>query len=191
MQIEFEATFTNIKKDELREKLERSGAELVRPEFLQKRENFFPHDDKRGWIRVRDEGYKITLSYKRLVNRKKIEGQQEICLVVDDYENAKQFLQAMGCKQKNYQESKREIWELDGVEICIDEWPFLEPFVEIEGKSEQEVKNVCKKLGFEYNNAKFCAAGDLYEEKYDIPVRKINNETPKIIFGMENPFENE
>jgi adenylate cyclase class 2 len=137
---------------------------------------------------VRDEGNKITLSYKRLVSREKIEGQQEICLVVDSYENAKSFLQAMGCKQKNYQESKREIWKLDGVEICIDEWPFLEPFAEVEGSSEAEVKEVCKKLGFDYNKAKFCAAGDLYAEKYGIPVRKINNETPKIVFNMKNPF---
>lgn len=36
MQIEYEATFPNIDKNEIREKLKNVGATLVRPEFLQK-----------------------------------------------------------------------------------------------------------------------------------------------------------
>ena len=120
-------------------------------------------------------------------SRKKIDGQKEICLKVDDYEKAKIFLQELGFRWKNFQESKREIWNLDDVEICLDEWPFLEPFLEIEGCSEKAVKKVCEKLGFDYSAAKFCAAGDLYAGKYDVSVREIN-ESPKIIFDMDNPF---
>lgn len=33
----------------------------------------------------------------------------------------------------------------------LDEWPGLKPFIEIEADSEIAVKNVTKKLGFEYN----------------------------------------
>ena len=189
MQTEFEATFTKINKQELRNNLHKAKAKLIRPEFLQRRENFFPIEDNKGWIRVRDEGNKVTMSYKRLENRERIDGQKEICLEVDDYEKAKEFLQVMNCEWKSFQETKRELWDLDGVEICIDEWPFLEPFVEIEGNSEQEVKQVCDKLGFDYSEAKFCAVGDLYEERYNIPLKIINNQTPKIIFDMKNPFE--
>ena len=187
MQVEYEATFANINKDEIRKRLKNAGAILVRPEFLQKRENFYPIDDQQGWIRVRDEGDKITLSYKKLESRERMDGQKEICLEVDNFEEAKNFLKELGCRWKNFQESKRELWQLDGVEICLDEWPFLEPFVEVEGQSEESVKKVCEKLGFDYSKAKFCAAGDLYAEKYSIPVKEIN-ESPKIIFNMDNPF---
>lgn len=37
MNIEYEATFANIGKDEIRGRLKAVGAELVRPEFMQKR----------------------------------------------------------------------------------------------------------------------------------------------------------
>ena len=37
MKIEYEATFPNIDKDEIRQRLKESGAVLMRPEFLQKR----------------------------------------------------------------------------------------------------------------------------------------------------------
>ena len=42
MDIEYEATFVNINKDEIRKRLKDSGAKLIKPEFLQKRVNFNP-----------------------------------------------------------------------------------------------------------------------------------------------------
>ena len=189
MQIEYEATFENINKDEIREKLKKMGAVLVRPEFLQKRIPFNLPKEKRAknkFIRVRDEGNKITLSYKSFEGDK-IEDQKELCLEVNNFEDAVELLKLIGCEPKSYQESKREIWKLDNVEIMIDEWPFLEPFIEIEGKSEEEVKKVSEKLGFDYSKALFSAASMLYQRKYNIKDDRINTE-PLIIFDMENPF---
>jgi len=189
MNVEYEATFLNIDKDEIRKRLKDAGAKLIKPEFLQKRVNFNPSKVlyKYSWVRVRDEGDKITMSFKA-VNSNKIEDQKEINLVIDDFEKGVEFLEIIGCHKKAYQETKREIWELDNVEVCIDEWPFLEPFVEIEGKSEKEVKAVSKKLGFDYSKAWFCAVGLIYSKKYNIPAEVIDNEVPKIVFNMENPF---
>lgn len=191
MDIEYEATFINIDKDEIRSRLKKANAELVKPEFLQKRINFnLPkYIFKYSWARVRDEGDKITMSYKAVEEKEeKIEKQKEINLVIDNFDKGVKFLEALGCIQKSYHETKREIWKLGNVEICIDEWPFLEPFVEIEGKSEKEVKQVSKKLEFNYSEARFCAVDKLYSEKYDIPVETINHNMPKIIFDIENPF---
>ena len=78
--------------------------------------------------------------------------------------------------------------KLDEVEITIDEWPFLNPFVEVEGNSEEGVGHVSKKLGFHWKDALFCAVGTLYETQYGIPEAMFNNDTPKIVFDMENPF---
>lgn len=194
MKIEYEATYPNIDKDEIRERLKNAAAVLARPEFLQKRVVFnLPrgHEIKGGWLRVRDEQDKITMSLK-IVTTGGIDNQKEICLVVDSFENAVTFLNSIGCKCKGdgHQESKREIWTLDGAEVCIDEWPFLEPFVEIEGDSEDVVREASKKLGFNYSNALFCAVDTLYGNKYGVTVQFVNKELATVTFEGRNPFEN-
>jgi adenylate cyclase class 2 len=108
---------------------------------------------------------------------------------VNDFTKAQQLLTAIGCRKKAFQESKREIWQLDGVEITINEWPFLEPFVEIEGKAEKPVKSACRKLGFDYSKALFCSIDTLYADKYGFSAKVINNQTPRICFDMKNPFK--
>ena len=67
MNIEFEATFSNIDKSAIVAALTKMGATLSRPEFMQKRVVFnlpHGHEIKGGWVRVRDEGDKTTLSLK-------------------------------------------------------------------------------------------------------------------------------
>lgn len=190
MDIEFEATFVNIDKNEVRGRLKKIGAILKKSEYLQKRVVFeLPkgHEIEGGWLRVRDEGDKTTMSLK-VIDGDKIENQKETCIVVDNYKNAELLLLSIGCKKKAYQESKRELWLLDKVEITIDEWPFLEPYVEVEGKSKKEVKNTSKKIGFDFKKALFCATDKLYSLKYGVSKDVINNQTPEIIFGGKNPF---
>ncbi len=188
--IEYEATFPNMDKDDIRGRLKAAGAELVKPEFMQRRHVFkFPkgHEIPGGWLRVRDESDKITLSLK-IVNGDKIEDQKEICLKVDNYQNAVELLKTMGCEVKAFQESKRERWELDGCDITIDEWPFLEPYVEVEGPDEAAVKAASEKIGFDYATAVFGSVDLLYSAKYNWPIDLINNWLPSITFGEDNPF---
>jgi len=193
MKTEYEATFTNIDKEDIRKKLRDIGGRLAKPEALHKRMVFkLPkgHEDKDKLARVRDEQDKITMSFK-VVNtdgRKGIADQKEICLVVDNFENAVEFLRAIGCQDLAFQENRREIWQMGNTEITIDEWPFLEPFVEIEGESEQAVREVAEKLDFDYNKAMFCPSGKIYADKYQVDVNIIHDYISKITFDMENPF---
>ena len=138
-------------------------------------------------MRIRDEGDKITLSLK-VVDGDKIEDQKEACVTVSDYAEAELILNTLGCDRKAYQETKRELWLLDGVEVTIDTWPFREPFIEVEGDTEQLVRSASEKLAMEWSEAKFCAVDVLYAEKYGISTDQINNRTPEITFEMENPF---
>ncbi|KKS70397.1 MAG: hypothetical protein UV41_C0024G0001, partial [Candidatus Daviesbacteria bacterium GW2011_GWA2_42_7] len=159
MDIEFEATFTNIDKDKIRKILTSIGAKLVRSEYLQRRIVLsLPkgHEIKGGWLRVRDEGDKVTLTLK-VVDGDQIENQKEVYLKIDDFEKAEQLLDLIGCKKRAYQESKRELWQLGDVEITIDEWPFLEPYLEIEGKSKESVKEAVDKMELDFSKALFCA----------------------------------
>jgi adenylate cyclase class 2 len=190
MQIEYEATFENIDKDEMRERLKAAGARLTRPEFLQKRVNFdLPNESNLdgAWIRVRDEGDKTTLTLK-IVDGGRIENQKEIIFEIKDFDKAVEFFEKIGCRKKAYQETKREAWILEDTEIFIDEWPFLKPFVEIEGKNEGDVRKISEKLGFQWNRALFCAVGHLYCRKYNMPENYFNEKVPKITFEMKNPF---
>lgn len=94
MDVEYEATFTDIDKGKVRSKLRSVGATLVKPEFMQKRVAFnLPdgHEIKGGWLRVRDESDRITMSLK-IVDGDRIEDQKEICLVVDDFKSGQDFL---------------------------------------------------------------------------------------------------
>lgn len=191
MQIEYEATFQNINKDDIRNRLKQTGAQMIYPEFLMKRYVWhFPkgHEIKGGWVRIRQEADKITMSVKIIPDNKKIEDQKETCITIDDFDKAKEIINTIGCQARAYQESKRELWVLDGVEITIDEWPFLEPFVEIEGPSESVVKKIANKLNFDYSQAVFGSVDFQYADKYQIPLEQINEHTPHIKFGMKNPF---
>ncbi|MFZ5391211.1 MAG: adenylyl cyclase, partial [Patescibacteria group bacterium] len=90
MDIEYEATFSPVDKADIRQRLIKAGALLVKPEFLQKRVvfNLPPGQTKLGaWLRVRDEADKITLSYKQVKNGR-IEDQKEICLQISDFDKA-------------------------------------------------------------------------------------------------------
>jgi adenylate cyclase class 2 len=193
MEIEYEAVFTNIDKDVFRETLKAAGAELKRAEYMMTRSAFhLPNmpvngEGARGWARVRDEGNKITMSVK-VIDGEGIESQKESCVVIDNFKQGVTLLTAVGCVEKAHQESKRELWMLDGVEVTIDTWPFLEPFVEVEGKSEASVRTVSEKLGFAWADAKFCAVDTLFSERYGISQEQINNNTPHLVFDMENPF---
>src|SRR4030042_4348559 len=102
MEIEYEATFINIDKNGIRAKLKKAGAKLIRPEFLQKRTVFHLPKGckiKNGWLRIRDEGNKITMTLK-VVDGTRIQSQKEINLEVDDINKANLFLIALGCKKK-------------------------------------------------------------------------------------------
>ncbi len=190
MNIEYEATFTQIDKEEIRERLKKSDAKLIRPEFLMKRVPFSPPKDiGNAWLRVRDEGDKITMSLK-MITGNKITDQKEWQIEINNFDEGCKLLEALGAKKKSYQESLREIWHLDDTEICIDTWPGLKPLVEIEGKNEKDVESVAKKLGFNWQDALFCAADKVYEQELGIPKDVIDNQTSEITFkNPPKPFK--
>lgn len=190
MNIEYEATFTKVNKNEIRERLEKVGAKLIKPEFLMKRIPFRPPKDiGNAWLRVRDEGDKTTMSLK-MITGNKITDQKEWQIEINNFDEGCKMLEALGAKRKSYQESLREIWDLDGVEICIDTWPGLKPLLEIEGDNKEVVMNAAEKLGFNWQDALFCAADKVYEQELGIPKDVIDNQTPEITFkNPPKPFK--
>lgn len=171
MQTEIEAKWLAINPFEIRKKLNESGAILVLPERLMIRRNF-DYPDKRlekigGWVRVRNEGDKVTLSYKQL-NDRTVHGTKEVNVIVNDFDITCNFLQAIGLKQTSVQETKRESWKLGSAEIEIDTWPWIPTFIEIESNSEAELFRAATTLGLSRKNALHGSVEVAYQALYDV-----------------------
>lgn len=178
MDTEIEAKWLNVNHDEIRKKLQDNGAKLVQPERLMSRK-VYDFADKQlekvgGWVRVRNEGDTITMSYKQLADRS-LHGTKEITVKVDDFDKTCSFLESIGLQAFSYQETKRESWRLGDAEIELDTWPWIPSFVEIEAPSEQELKDVAKKLGFDYSDATHGSVEPAYQAIYDVTEEEINN----------------
>jgi adenylate cyclase class 2 len=103
-----------------------------------------------------------------------LHGTREINLLVDSFDGATAMLEAIGMKQKSYQETKREAWLLDGVEITIDTWPWIPPFVELEGPSEKAVRRAASQLGFDWAKALHGSVARVYTMHYKVSADEVN-----------------
>ena len=185
MNNEIEASFLDVNKDNLREKLKVAGAECIKPEIMMRRTVFDsgPH----SFARVRDEGDKIVMTYKNFEDEDSIMGVKEVNLVVNNYDDAVKFIAGCGLEQKAVQETYRETWILDGVEITIDTWPWIPTYTEIEGPSEEAVWSVSERLGFKKEDAMFGAVDKIYNHYYGVDMDIVDFETPVINFEIDPP----
>ena len=185
MNNEIEAQFLDVDKDAIRSKLKEIGAKLEKPEVLMRRIVF--DLGKHAFARVRDEGDKIVMTYKNISDDKSIMGTKEVNVEVGNYDDAILLLKSCGLRAKSHEESKREVWSVGDVEICIDTWPWIPTFMEIEGLTEKSVWDTAEKLGFDRVRAKFGSVDTTYAHYYGIKPDVFNLETPEVTFDMEPP----
>lgn len=172
MKTEYEIRVLEIDKQQIIKKLEELGA-TKKGEFNQKR---YVYDlkpvEENKWIRLRTNGIKTTLTYKDIESNT-IDGTKEVEIEVDDFETTNEFLERIGFKNKGYQENNRIQYVLNGVEIDIDSWPMIPTYLEIEGQSETEVKNIKNLLNIDENKVTSLNCSDIYKEIYNIDISKI------------------
>lgn len=186
MQTEIEAKFLKVDHDSLRLKLKEQGATCEQPMRLMRRKNYDYPDYRldrtnRGWVRVRDEGNKSTLAYKQL-NDRTLHGTKEVSVAVSDFDNTCQFLEAIGLQAKTYQETRRESWRLGDVEIELDEWPWVPPYVELEGPDAESLKRTVLKLGLDWSQAMHGSVEVVYQDIFDVTEEDIDH-IETITFG--------
>lgn len=171
MKTEIEVKFIDIDIEEMREKLRMAGAVCEHPMRLMKRALIEQphHEDEHAFVRVRDEGDKVTLTFKRRNDpaAATIDNVKEIEVVVSDFDTTVELLAEAGWPYKTLQESKRETWKLGEVEVVIDEWPWLKPYIEIEGETEEAVKNVADTLGMDWKDVMYGHIDAVYEHEYE------------------------
>ena len=193
MKTEFEVKFVNVELGIIRMQLKKNGAKLTQKMRTMRRAIIDNSDmkNKNAFLRVRDEGDKITLTYKQFDNLS-VDGAKEYEIIVNDYQATIDLLKATGLPYRSLQESKRETWKFGDAEIVLDIWPWLNPYVEIEGKSEVHVREISEQLDFDWNEAVFGdvmaayriqyphltdedTVGSIFEVKFGDPLPKLLN----------------
>jgi len=171
MKTEIEVKFINIDIEAMRKKLKEVGAHLEQPMRLMKRVNIEQpeHTAERSFLRVRDEGDKTTLTFKRrdALSAESIDNVKEIEVVVSDFDTTVELFREAGWPPRTLQESRRETWKLNGAEVVIDEWPWIEPYIEIEADDEVTVRSASELLGLTWEEAVFGHIDVIYEMKYE------------------------
>jgi adenylate cyclase class 2 len=164
---EIEVKFIDITIDSVRATLEQVGAIVHQPMRLMQRAIIETPEleTKNAFIRIRDEGDRHTLTYKQF-DEVSLTGAKEIELEISDFSAMIALLEQVNLPVKSFQESRRETWEYGDVEVVIDEWPHLRPYIEIEGTSEQAVRDAAHDLGFDWNDAVFGKVTEVYQRQY-------------------------
>ena len=172
MHTEIEERVLEIDQQQMIKKLEKLGATKV-GEWYQKRYvyDFIPKRENE-WIRLRDNGEEVTLTYKNIEN-KGIDGTKELEIKVSGFEETNQLLNVLGYQPKAYQENKRIQYKLNQVEIDIDMWPLIPAYMEIEGKTIEEVKQIEKMLQINPEKVTTMNCQDIYQKIYGINIDQI------------------
>lgn len=170
MKSEIEVKFLAIDIDDVRARLQAAGAICEQPMRLMKRALIEEphHAADHSFIRVRDEGDKVTLTFKRRTapDAPTIDGVKELEVTVSSFDDTVEIFREAGWTYKTFQESKRETWHLGSVEVVIDEWPWIDPYIEIEAETEMEVRETAAALGFDWGDAVYGHIDAVYERKY-------------------------
>lgn len=175
MKTEYEVKILDIDFDYIKSKLNNLWAKYLW-ENIQKRYvyDFYPINPNK-WIRLRQKWKKVELTIKEIFNDN-IDWTKEIETTVWDFETTNLILNHLWYKAKSYQENKRISYILDWVEIEIDFWPKISPYIEIEWKNEFDIKNIVEKLWYKMEETTSINTEKVYE-KYWINLKSIKNLT--------------
>jgi adenylate cyclase class 2 len=141
---EIEVKILDINPDEIRKKLRKAGAKKAFDGIIEAR--FYDFPDSRvkkagNHVRLRKFGSKkVELTFKKLKSRKKYKHNEELDIVVPDFESMHRFLALVGLSNYKSYRKKRERYKLGSFQFEIDKYPKIPHFVEIEAKSKDEKK---------------------------------------------------
>jgi adenylate cyclase, class 2 len=147
--IEHEAKVLDIDPEAVTARILATGGRQVAGARLMRRHVYdIVPGDMSKWIRLRDTGTETTLCVKE-IRSDAIDGTLEVETAVGDFAATNELLGLLGFTPKSYQENKRTSFLLDNVQVELDEWPLIPPYLEIEGQAKDDVVGVASLLGYE------------------------------------------
>ena len=167
---EFEHAFYNFDKKDIISKIKdmkgkHKGTYLFRVQVL-----IHPHDAPNTYIRIRDEGYRVTMTYKYHGPKDKFSDEEEV--IISDFDSGVNILLGLGCKKKYYYEKIREIWDVKNTEVIFDSNPGIIDKMDVESDTLKELNMMIK-----YFDLKIEAHTDKYLDIFGIIIPKIVNLT--------------
>ena len=124
------------------------------------------HNNSKKWIRVRQTNDITTIAVKHILapNKTNIQQMLETEIEVPSIKEANNLLEALGFSHKSYQEKERTTYVLEDYEFDIDTWPGIPTYVEVEGKSEEDLENILNRIGYSMKDTVSCTADEIYEK---------------------------
>lgn len=171
---EIEAKFLDVDPVEIQKKLAAIGAEKVGEYFYRRRVFDYPDwrlDKAHSWLRIRDEGDRVTLGFKQRIGADRHDGStsdtgmEELEVVVSDFDTTAALLFRLGFIEKHYAENRRIRWKKGAVEFDIDTWPELPTYLEIEAPIWEQVDAAIRELGFDPADKKIFSTNQIYAMK--------------------------
>jgi len=153
---ETEAKFFVLDLDGIRMRLQILEAHLIQPRVLETNIRFDLPDSglrSKGQVLRLRQDTEAKLTFKSgSTNLQGVLSRKEIEFVVEDFEKAKLFLEALGYQRLFYYEKYRTTYEFSECHIMLDELPYGN-FVEIEGESVDIIREVADKLNLKWDTA--------------------------------------
>ena len=179
MHTEFEVRVLEVDTNEMVKKILRLGGQKVADYNYKRMVYDFNPPQENKWIRLRTDGMKTTLTIKNVLANE-IDGTKETEIQVSDFSETDKVLNELGYFSKSYQENRRKRYELNGVEIDFDTWPYIPTYMEVEGKNEEEVYAVLEALDITDDKVTADGVQDIYINHYKIDIKKMK----EINFGI-------
>jgi predicted adenylyl cyclase CyaB len=136
MPTEFEYNFIDFDKKKIINILKENNGK--KQDIYLFRVQIFTHplNTKKTYIRIRDEGHRITLTYKYDLDKEFVKEDE---VIINNFDEGCKILLNLGCTKKYYYEKIREIWNIGNVEICFDTTPGKPEIMEIEADNKKEL----------------------------------------------------
>ena len=172
--LEIEVKFLEVDPAGIQEKLSDIGAEKIGEYFYRRRVFDYPDwrlDKDASWLRLRDEGDKVILAFKKRLGAASHDGStqdsgmEEIEVIVDSFDKTAALLLRLGFVEKHYAENKRIRWMKEGITFDIDFWPELEPYLEIEAPNWEKIDTAIHLLEFRQEDKKIFSTNQIYAMK--------------------------
>lgn len=171
-EIEYELKVLDIDTDKLKDKLTQVWAEYLWTLHYKRYVYDFEPVNINKWIRLRTDGVKSFLTIKE-IKSETIEGTYETEIEVSDFGTTHMMLKELWYNAKSYQENKRESYSCRWVQLEIDSWPKISPYLEIEWKDKSSVLSMLKELWFSQEDATCKNTKQIYQS-YGINLWEIN-----------------
>jgi len=123
------------------------------------------------WIRLRETDDLTTIATKNILEKKANEIRQPVLeteIDVPSILQANELLEQLGFAYRNYQEKRRFSFLVNDVEVDIDFWPLIPPYMEIED-TDEKINEIIDLLNLKSYEIVSCNTEEVYN-KYGINI---------------------